>query len=60
MKRPILLGVLGLLVGEGIYLLIYLLTPGPMDYALSGVIALATGIVFFLIGKWMNSRRAKS
>jgi putative flippase GtrA len=60
MKMPILFGVLGLLVGEGIYLLIYLLTPGPIDYTLSVVIALATGIVFYLIGRWMNSRRAKS
>ena len=58
MKKPIIVGVLGLFIGYFIYLMIDLFSRGPVDSSLGGFIALATGVVFFFIGRWYYSREA--
>jgi hypothetical protein len=58
MKKPIILGVLGLLIGYSIYLLIYLFSSRPVDENLGVFIALITGVIFFFIGRWYYSRGA--
>jgi len=58
MKKPILLGVLGLFVGEGIYLMIDFFSRGPVDSSLGGGIAIVTGVIFFFFGRWYYSRGA--
>jgi hypothetical protein len=58
MKKPIILGALGLFVGYFIYLMIDLFSPAPVDNSLGGGIAIVTGIIFFFIGRWYYSRGA--
>jgi len=58
MKKPIILGVLGLFIGYFIYLMINLFSTGPVDSSLGGWIAIVTGVIFFFIGKWYYSRGA--
>lgn len=58
MKKPIIFGVLGLLIGYAIYLLIYLFSSEPVDRNLGVLIALITGALFFFIGRWYFSRGA--
>jgi hypothetical protein len=50
MKRRIILGIVGVLIGFLIYLVIYFLTLQPINTVLGGVIPLLIGIVFFLAG----------
>jgi hypothetical protein len=56
MKKPIILGVLGLFIGYFIYLMIDLFSRGPVDSSLGGGIAIVTGVIFFFIGSWYYSR----
>jgi hypothetical protein len=56
MKKPLILGGLGMLIGYFIYLMIDLFSRGPLDKGLGGLIALVVGVIFFFIGKWYYSR----
>jgi len=60
MKKPIILGVFGLFIGYFIYLMINLFSSGPIDSSLGGFIALATGVIFFFIGRWYYSKKESS
>ena len=56
MKKPIILGVLGLFIGYFIYLMINLFSTGPVDSSLGGWIAIVTGVICFFIGEWYYTR----
>lgn len=50
MKRRIILGAVGLIIGYLIYLVIYFLTLEPINAVLGAAIPLAIAVVFFLLG----------
>ncbi len=50
MKRRIILGAVGVLIGYLIYLVIYFLTLEPINAVLGAAIPLVIGAVFFLAG----------
>ena len=52
MAKPIMLGILGLIVGYAIYLLIYLLfLPAGGNSTLGALLAIVVGVIFFFIGR---------
>jgi putative flippase GtrA len=57
MIKPIIVGVLGLLVGYGIYLLIFLLFLPADNPTLGVLIALITGVIFFFVGSRYFSKK---
>ncbi len=50
MKRRLLFGLVGVLVGYLVYLVIYFLTLEPINAVLGAVVPLVIGLIFFLAG----------
>jgi quinol-cytochrome oxidoreductase complex cytochrome b subunit len=59
MKKPILLGILGLFIGYILYLVILFVSPSDVSNSTGGLIAIITGVVFFFVGRWYYSKGGK-
>jgi uncharacterized membrane protein YccC len=57
LKKPIILGILGLFIGYIFYLVILFFSPTPVSDSAGGLIAIIAGVVFFFVGRWYYSRK---